>query len=432
VLFRSIYLSGLFKKHNFELRIAGGAVRDLLMEIEPNDVDLATDAMPNQMLDLFQREQIRIFNLKGLKHGTVAIRINDKSNFEITTLRIDVKTYGRHAEVEFTNDWHKDAIRRDLTVNSLFLDFTGQVIDYVNGVEDLKNRIIKFVGIPDKRVKEDYLRILRYFRFYSRVCLTPDNHDELSLKAIRDNVEGLRLISGERIGYELRKILSQKFSDSFMKLFYEYGIAKFIGLPNDGDLKNYSSVYNNCFKYKPEPMTLLNSLIKNNGDVAQLDKTIKLSREEKYLLNALQQHSSKITRMQSNNQIVNYFKKQLTHPKSNLDRSLKKSEAIEVLKYTNLPNLIDEINELILPSFPIAYADLMSYSLYDHTTKQTRAIETYLKSGKLKYNQLLKDLKLKWIDSDFKLTKHDLLSLIDQQFLEQYIPKSKKLKANKN
>ena len=179
-------------------------------------------------------------------------------------------------------------------------------------------------------------------------------------------------------------------------------------------------------------MTLLNSLIKNNGDVAQLDKTIKLSREEKYLLNALQQHSSKITRMQSNNQIVNYFKKQLTNPKSNLDRSLKKSEAIEVLKYTNLPNLIDEINELILPSFPIAYADLMSYSLYDHTTKQTRAIETYLKSGKLKYNQLLKDLKLKWIDSDFKLTKHDLLSLIDQQFLEQYIPKSKKLKANKN
>lgn len=82
-----IYLSGLFKKHNFELRIAGGAVRDLLMEIEPNDVDLATDAMPNQMLDLFQREQIRIFNLKGLKHGTVAIRINDKVIFTTSKLK---------------------------------------------------------------------------------------------------------------------------------------------------------------------------------------------------------------------------------------------------------------------------------------------------------------------------------------------------------
>lgn len=82
-----IYLSELFKKHNFELRIAGGAVRDLLMEIEPNDVDLATDAMPNQMLDLFQREQIRIFNLKGLKHGTVAIRINDKVIFTTSKLK---------------------------------------------------------------------------------------------------------------------------------------------------------------------------------------------------------------------------------------------------------------------------------------------------------------------------------------------------------
>ncbi len=116
-----LQLAELFKKHNYELRIAGGAVRDLLMEIEPNDIDLATDALPDQMLDLFKKENIRIFNLKGLKHGTVAIRMNNKSNFEITTLRIDVKTYGRHAEVAFTNDWHKDAIRRDLTVNSLFL-----------------------------------------------------------------------------------------------------------------------------------------------------------------------------------------------------------------------------------------------------------------------------------------------------------------------
>lgn len=116
-----LQLAELFKKHSYELRIAGGAVRDLLMEIEPNDIDLATDALPDQMLDLFKEENIRIFNLKGLKHGTVAIRMNNKSNFEITTLRIDVKTYGRHAEVAFTNDWHKDAIRRDLTVNSLFL-----------------------------------------------------------------------------------------------------------------------------------------------------------------------------------------------------------------------------------------------------------------------------------------------------------------------
>lgn len=117
-----------------------------------------------------------------------------KSNFEITTLRIDVKTYGRHAEVEFTNDWHKDAIRRDLTVNCLFLDFDGRIHDYVNGMEDIRNRVIRFVGKADKRVKEDYLRILRYFRFYSRVCETCDKHDKDSIEAIKNNAEGLKSI----------------------------------------------------------------------------------------------------------------------------------------------------------------------------------------------------------------------------------------------
>lgn len=99
----------------------------------------------------------------------------------------------------------------------------------MNGVEDLKNRVVKFVGIPDKRVKEDYLRILRYFRFHSKVCPTPDKHDEESIKAIKNNVDGLQLISAERIGYEIRKILRQKFSNHFMKMFYEFGISQYIG-----------------------------------------------------------------------------------------------------------------------------------------------------------------------------------------------------------
>ena len=111
----------IFDKYNYELKIAGGAVRDLLLGIKPHDIDFATNAPPEYMMDIFEKEKIRIINLKGLKHGTLPIRINDKANFEVTTLRIDVKTYGRHAEVEFTNDWHKDAIRRDLTINTLFL-----------------------------------------------------------------------------------------------------------------------------------------------------------------------------------------------------------------------------------------------------------------------------------------------------------------------
>ena len=115
------YIFQLFKKNNYELRIAGGAVRDLLLNKKPHDIDLASDALPEQMVDIFNKENIRIINLKGLKHGTIPIRIDDRVNYEITGLRLDVEAYGSNAEVEFKDDWHKDAIRRDLTINALFL-----------------------------------------------------------------------------------------------------------------------------------------------------------------------------------------------------------------------------------------------------------------------------------------------------------------------
>lgn len=188
-------LVALFQKYNYEIRIAGGAVRwelcdnfcftlivwfdrfliwlnifhpdrrDLLMNITPTDIDFATTATPKQMIEMFTNENIRMINSNGEKHGTVTPRINDEENFEVTTLRIDVRTDGRHAEVEFTTDWLLDANRRDLTINSMFLGFDGKVYDYFFGYEDLKNRRVVFVGEPANRIQEDYLRILRYFRW---------------------------------------------------------------------------------------------------------------------------------------------------------------------------------------------------------------------------------------------------------------------------
>lgn len=155
-------LTDLFKKYNYELRIAGGAVRDILMGITPQDLDFATDATPDQMKEMFNNENIRMINMKGEKHGTITARINDKENFEVTTLRIDVLTNGRHAQIEFVKDWKLDANRRDLTINSMFLDLEGKVYDYYYGYNDLQNKRIAFVGDPNTRICEDYLRILRY------------------------------------------------------------------------------------------------------------------------------------------------------------------------------------------------------------------------------------------------------------------------------
>lgn len=122
----------LFKKNNYEIKIAGGAVRDLLMGKLPDDVDLATTATPEQMKEMFKRERIRMINTNGEKHGTITVRINDTINYEITTLRIDLITNGRHAEVQFTDDWRLDANRRDLTTNSIFLGLCFCVFVYLS------------------------------------------------------------------------------------------------------------------------------------------------------------------------------------------------------------------------------------------------------------------------------------------------------------
>lgn len=134
------------------------------MNMTPVDIDFATTATPKQMVEMFQKENIRMVNEKGEKHGTITARINDEENFEITTLRIDVSTDGRYAEVEFTTNWLLDANRRDLTINSMFLAFDGKVYDWFYGYDDLQSKKIVFVGNAAKRIQEDYLRILRYFR----------------------------------------------------------------------------------------------------------------------------------------------------------------------------------------------------------------------------------------------------------------------------
>ena len=139
---------------------------------------------------MFAEENIRTFNEQGEKHGTVTTRINEKENFEVTTLRIDKVTDGRHAEVEFTKDWKIDAERRDLTINSMFLDLEGRLYDFFGGRNDLQQERIAFVGNTVKRIQEDYLRILRYFRFYGRIVGEGElkrlkNHEHETIKDIK-------------------------------------------------------------------------------------------------------------------------------------------------------------------------------------------------------------------------------------------------------
>ena len=151
-----------------EARVVGGAVRDALAGRTVAEVDLATPRTPEQVQKSLQAAGIRIVPT-GLDHGTVTAVANGRS-FEVTTLRRDVETDGRHAVVVFTDDWRADAARRDFTINAMSLDRTGDLYDYFGGLGDLRAGILRFVGDPATRIAEDYLRILRYFRFYTRLC----------------------------------------------------------------------------------------------------------------------------------------------------------------------------------------------------------------------------------------------------------------------
>lgn len=222
-----LLLESIFRKNGYGFRLVGGVVRDLLLNKNPKDVDIATECRPDVMMKLFEANGIRYIPT-GVQHGTVTAHIHQK-NYEVTTLRIDRVTDGRHAVVEFTEDWKEDAERRDLTINAMSLDLQGNLYDYFSGQQHLAEKKVVFVGDARKRICEDFLRILRYFRFYGRISPSPDLHDPATLEAIRETAEGLTAISVERVWQEMGKILQGNHAPHLLSVMYELQVARHIG-----------------------------------------------------------------------------------------------------------------------------------------------------------------------------------------------------------
>ncbi|HEV7234450.1 MAG TPA: CCA tRNA nucleotidyltransferase, partial [Sphingorhabdus sp.] len=202
-------------------RFVGGAVRDSLLGLEVSDVDLATTLLPQEVIDRLDAARIKAIPT-GLDHGTVTA-VADGRNYEVTTLRRDVATDGRRATVAFSTDWGEDAVRRDFTVNALYADpATGEIYDYFGGIGDLHAGIIRFIGDADLRIAEDYLRILRFFRFLARY-----GHGEVdasSLAACASGAHGLTALSRERIAQELTKLLILPNPVAALGLMVQHGI----------------------------------------------------------------------------------------------------------------------------------------------------------------------------------------------------------------
>jgi len=185
-----------------EVRYVGGCIRKILSNEKVDDIDMATNLDPKLVCNLLKNNKINFYET-GIDHGTVTALINNHK-FEITSLRQDISTDGRHANVKFSQDWKQDASRRDFTINSIYSDAEGNLFDPYNGKNDLQKGVINFIGDADKRIKEDYLRILRYLRFFLHYSKHP--HDSELIKKLRLNIDGVSKLSKERLLTELNKI----------------------------------------------------------------------------------------------------------------------------------------------------------------------------------------------------------------------------------
>ncbi len=198
-------------------RFVGGCVRKFLTNDEIEDLDIATILNSDEIKDKFKNTHFKVINT-GTKHGTVTL-VSEKFKLEVTTLRKDIETDGRHAKVEYIDNWQLDSERRDFTINAIYLDIKGKIFDPQSGVNDLKNKNVKFIGDPNKRIQEDYLRIIRFIRFK---IMYDFKIEPTTLNSIKRNLDGIKKISKERILIELYKILTLK---------------RFIDLNNSTDLK---------------------------------------------------------------------------------------------------------------------------------------------------------------------------------------------------
>ncbi|RWS01753.1 CCA tRNA nucleotidyltransferase 1: mitochondrial-like isoform X3 [Dinothrombium tinctorium] len=387
------FLHSLFKNANYELRIAGGAVRDILNGKLPQDVDFATTATPKQMIELLNKHEERvrlIISESGIAHGTIIARIDNTQQYEVTTLRIDKKTDGRRAEVEFIKDWELDALRRDLTINSMFLDMNGNLYDYFNGVNHLKSGIIRFVGNASDRIKEDYLRILRYFRFFARYG--SENHDDETLTAIRDGIRGLEFISGERLWIETKKILQHKRSIDVIPIMVDVGTLRYMGFDKDKsyDLTEFFKVHSNLYLKSSEfePVTLFSSLLGNEDEAMNVIKRLRFSKVEKFCSLFILRHRKQSVNLRS-------IKTEIAISGKSEFKNLKKY-ALELFKYIGDYDSVEDLSNWQLPAFPV---------------RGTSVLERI--SKKKLVTKVILELKTLWAKSDFSMTEDELLAEIE-------------------
>ena len=390
-------LFDVVEKHGGVLRFVGGAVRDALAGRQGFDLDLATDMSPDELVETCEENNIKTIPI-GIKYGTVGVVINDKV-LEITLLRKDIKTDGRHAEVEFTTDWQEDASRRDLTINAVYADEKGNVFDYYNGIDDLEKGVVRFIGNPAHRIQEDYLRILRFFRFYS--IFGKGEIDAKALAACRNNQAGLKKISIERVRDELAKIMVTPNVIKTMKIIIDNDILGYI-LPKAPHFTCLERLITLVRKESLDESALRRLFIlylPNEKLAESFANRLKLSKKQKELFVSWARY----------NPSLNTFMDKISLQKLLYEQGREFCYHRFILKCAETGIVPREFHEVLdnIASLPIAVFPLKGRDLIKAGVEDNRKI-----------GQILKMLEHLWIESGFVLSKDELLAQVHHDLKE--------------
>ena len=377
-----------------EVRYVGGCLRRLLNNEKVDDIDLATNLNPLQVSETLKKNNINFYE-SGIEHGTITAIINDHK-FEITSLREDIYTDGRHAKVKFSKDWKKDASRRDFTINSIYADLDGNIFDPYDGKKDIEIGQINFIGDAEKRIKEDYLRILRYIRFFLNYSKKP--HKEEIMKVIKINISGISIISKERLLDELKKLFK---SDQLKKLSKDEFSTDLILLIFP-ELKNIKSVVN-AIKVKNKVFINLDfifilflMIIDETDNLEYFLYKYNISKKDRkraYVINNFynEKKGLKILNEANLNKVLYYDGKQAVLDILNF-------KIIKTKKVDNkLFNLLEFYKNKIIPSLPVG-ADLL---MTRYKIPEGRQL-----------GNMLKLIEEEWIKNNFKISDKQVDNIV--------------------
>ena len=372
----------------------GGCVRKHLLNEEIDDIDIATSLNTDQIKKRFEGTKFNVID-SGITHGTVTL-VSKELKLELTTLRKDIKTDGRHAEIEYTHDWEEDSERRDFTINAIYLDINGKIFDPQLGSIDLKNHSIKFIGDPQKRIQEDYLRIIRFIRFSLEY---ESKIETTTIEAIKLNLDGIKQISKERILSELFKILRTK---------------NFVKLNNNKQLKDIFSLIFAEFKYL-ERLNKLDAIINQSN----FDKKTLLA---VLLIDETNNHEYFSHKYNVSNELkenLNLIAKNFINLQKNKDfflKNLKKNiyffgkthliklntlyfASTKKAKLKDYLNVLNNIQKLDIPKFS-----------FDGNYLKEKGMQEGALIGKT-----LKLIESEWLDNDFRISNERVLEIIKAQ-----------------